>query len=259
MLIRSPKVCLRTLSANAAVSKRVLQKLRSETGLPFIKIKEALQVNDNNPDKALIWLEKKAVEQNWAKAQKVSGRETSHGLVGIVQKKDFVSMITLQCETESVAKNEHFITLLHQSAVALQQSQASGIIDPSNILDKTVNGIKLSELFTQTIGRLGENIKTKSCFSYKIDSPSISTASYLHRKITSDLNGISLGSIGSLAVFENLNNEAVGTAIAQHIVGSENCDDLLEQPLLQDESITIGQLCEQHNFRILDHCKMTVR
>ena len=259
MLLQSAKVCIRRLSANAAVSKKVLQRLRSETGLPFIKIKEALQENDNNPERALVWLEKKAVEQNWAKAQKVSGRETSNGLVGIVQSEDCVSMISLQCETESVAKNEHFISLLYHSAVALQQSKEIGVIEPKNILDMTVNGEKLSGLFTSTIGRLGENIKTKGCFSYKLDSPNITTSSYLHRKITSDLGSMSLGSIGSLAVFENLSNEGVGTAIAQHIVGSENCENLLEQPLLQDESVTIRQLCEQHDFRILDYCKMAAR
>lgn len=250
---------MRMFSANAAVNKKVLQKLRSETGLPFIKIKEALQETDNNPDKALKWLEEKSIEQNWAKAQKLSQRATSQGLVGVLKQKDFVSMVTLQCETESVAKNEHFISLLHHSALALQQRQQNGVIKAQAVLDLTVDNQLLSDLLTATIGRLGENIKAKDCYVYRLDSPNVSTSSYLHRRTTSEIDGMSLGTIGSLAVFENLNNEAVGTAIAQHIVGTENCGNLLEQPLLQDESVTVGQLCEEHNFRILDHYRMSIQ
>ena len=250
-------MCVRVLSSNAALNKQVLQRLRSETGLPFIKIKEALQETNNDADKALKWLEKKAAEQNWAKAQKLSQRETSQGLVGVYQQEDFVGMVTLQCETESVAKNENFVSLLYHSAVALQQCHVDGFIEPNDALDLAVNGQKLSDIVTSTVGRLGENIQAKGFFAYRLNSPNMSTSSYLHRRINSDISGMSLGTIGSLAVFENLNNKAVGTAIAQHVVGTEDCANLLEQPLLQDESVTIGQLCEEHNFRIVDHYRMS--
>lgn len=257
MFGRARPLCVRMFSAASTSNKQVLQRLRSETGLPFIKIKEALQETDNNPVKALQWLEEKAAEQNWAKAQKLSQRKTSHGLVGIVEESDYAGMVVFNCETESVAKNEMFASLLHRSVRALQQNQTNGMFNSEHLLSMSVDDEALREILTTTIGRLGENIHAKGGFLYKIDQPNISSSSYIHRRTASDISGLSLGSIGSLAIFENLKNESVGAAIAQHIVGTENCENLLDQPLLQDESVTISQLCKEHNFKILDFCRFS--
>lgn len=253
------RVCSRYISTNVAVDKKVLQKLRSETGLPFIKIKEALQENDYNPDKALTWLETHAAEQNWNKAQKLGQRATSQGQVGILKQSDLVSLVAVQCETESVSKNEHFIDLIHSIALSLGSMGKSGQISLEEVLNNVNNeNVAFSEMFTSTIGRLGENIQAKGCYSFRL-SPKMSSYHYLHRKTESEIPDLYLGSIGSSVIVDNLEDQVIGNMIAQHLVGSESLDNLLEQPLLQDESVTVGELCKQYNFRIIDYCKMSAQ
>lgn len=254
------RTCSCSLSSNPAVHKSVLRKLREETGLPFIKIKEALQETGNDPVRAQSWLVEKAAEQNWAKAQKLSSRSTSQGLVGILETAGSVRMVAVGCETESVAKNELFINLIHQSAAALDRAAVFGMITPESALS-LASGTEgaLSDVFTATIGRLGENIKANSFYIRPLDSPDTTAVSYLHRRAHCDIPGLSLGSIGSVVICLGLQDLSIGQMVAQHIVGSESSEDLLSQPLLQDEEITVGELCDQNNFKIVDFCRMTAQ
>lgn len=52
--------------------------------------------------------------QGWAKAQKLQGRNAAQGLVGVLVKDKAAAMIELNCETDFVARNQHFHELLNQ-------------------------------------------------------------------------------------------------------------------------------------------------
>lgn len=259
-MIKIPRhIFCRPLSVKSAADKSIYQKLRSDTGFPFIKIKEALLENENDPVKAHLWLKDKAASENWEKAQKLSQRETAQGIVGVLSIPGFVSMSALQCETESVSKNQYLKELLNHCNRALQNLDSNGNVSPDSLLDLSYNGKITSDVLTNTIGHLGENIKVKGCFKFKLTHPEISAHKYVHKKSECDISGLSGGAICSLAVFRNLNDEALGNTIAQHIVGSESTISLHDQPLLQDESITIGQLCKKFNFNIIDYCRMSAQ
>lgn len=48
---------------------------------------------DNDLQKAEEWLYKQAEKEGWTKAQKLKGRSTSQGLVGVLVQNNFVSLV----------------------------------------------------------------------------------------------------------------------------------------------------------------------
>src|SRR6185437_12748513 len=61
----------------------LLKRLREETQVSITKAKEALQLNDNNYDKALEWLLEDAKRSGATRAENVKGRIAKEGLIGI--------------------------------------------------------------------------------------------------------------------------------------------------------------------------------
>ena len=53
-------------------------------------------------------------------------------------------------------------------------------------------------------------------------------------------------------------NEQSHTFVTADSGYSDPIENICDQPLLQDESVTVGQMCEEHRFKILDYCKLQV-
>eukprot|EP00116_Pleurobrachia_bachei_P008519 sb/3468781/ len=243
---------IRRLSSAPAVSKKVLQSLRSETGLPFIKIKEALQVTNNNAEEAKEWLLAQAAQHNWTKAEKLKERTTSQGLVGIFTTPERISMVSLLCETDFVCRNSKFLNLLHHSLEIVSEHGVSSV-DQALTLPISTDREPLGEAIISTVGSLGENIKLSGVYSTPATP---GTGTYLHRRVESDIAGLQLGTIGVVVSCDVMPADPRPVnQISQHIAGSSNLSD---QPLLQDETVTVGQLCNTHGFRVLDFCKLSV-
>jgi elongation factor Ts len=51
------------------------------------------------------FLQEQAQAQGWSKAQKLEGRNTTQGLIGMYLEGNAGAMIELNCETDFVAKN----------------------------------------------------------------------------------------------------------------------------------------------------------
>lgn len=75
------------------VEKSLLSQLRKETGFGFAKCKESLQLNNNDFEAALTWLEAEAEKQGWEKATKLQGRVVSEGLVGVLVDGNHAAMV----------------------------------------------------------------------------------------------------------------------------------------------------------------------
>ena len=58
--------------------------------------------------------QEQALAQGWAKANKLVGRNASQGLVGVLIIDKSASMVELNCETDFVARNKQFLTLLNE-------------------------------------------------------------------------------------------------------------------------------------------------
>jgi translation elongation factor EF-Ts len=64
------------------------------------------------------WLHEQAQALGWAKATKLEGRPTAQGLVGVAVNKNIATIVEVNCETDFVARNKTFQTLVDSVANA---------------------------------------------------------------------------------------------------------------------------------------------
>lgn len=268
----SSLISTRRLSLAAVkIDKTVLKELRSSTGFPFIKIKDALIKNENDPVKATHWLHEQAKAENWQKAQKLSTRNTSQGLVGLYQGPcgGSVGISTLLCETDFVARNAIFMKMIYkmsQSVCASERMELSA----ENVGSLTSGDKSISDHVMLTVGSLGENIQPGPAYSCTAAGNQC-IGTYVHGAVPSEFEDFTMGSHVAVVLFEGVVEQLLATQIAQHVLGmnprcvsripaheeitDEEC--LVNQPLMHDASKTVGQVAEEKGFKILHFKRMT--
>ena len=141
----------------------LIKKLREETGVAIIRIREVLEEVGGDEKKALVILKKEGVE----KAAKREGRETSEGKVFVYSHHTgkVVGVVELFCETDFVAKNELFETLGRDIAMQIASMGEKDIEKQEFIKDpgKTISG-----LIKEVIAKTGENVRIGRVFRVEL-------------------------------------------------------------------------------------------
>lgn len=103
------------------ITATMVKELREKTGAGMMDCKKALVGCEGNMEKAVVFLREKGL----AAASKRSGRETSEGMVDayIHMGGKIGVLIEVNCETDFVAKNAQFQSLVHD--LALQVAAAN--------------------------------------------------------------------------------------------------------------------------------------
>ncbi len=137
----------------AKITAADVNKLRKQTGAGMMDCRKALVECDGDTEKAIEYLRKKG--------QKVaalrSGRETKEGVVIAKTNTDKNTgvILSLNCETDFVAKNEDFISFANAVAtLALEKSLSS----TQEVENAELEGQKVSEKLTDLIGKIGEKL-----------------------------------------------------------------------------------------------------
>jgi len=93
-----------------AISAEQVRQLRERTGQSMMECKRALQESGGDAEKAVEILRKKGL----ATAEKKAGRTTAQGRIeSYIHHNGRVGvLVEVNCETDFVAKNEHFLTFL---------------------------------------------------------------------------------------------------------------------------------------------------
>jgi elongation factor Ts len=99
----------------ADISAQTVKELRERTGAGMMDCKRALEENDGDLEKAVLWLREKGV----ATAAKKAGREAREGLIHsyIHAGGRLGVLIEVNSETDFVARNEDFQKLVQQLAM----------------------------------------------------------------------------------------------------------------------------------------------
>lgn len=132
----------------------LIKKLREETGVAFVRIREVLEEVKGDEKKALEILKKEGLE----KAEKKEGRETSQGKIFVYQHHTgkVVGLVELMCETDFVAKNELFENLGKSIAMQIASMGQDNLEKQEFIKDPSKS---ILDLIKEVIAKTGENIK----------------------------------------------------------------------------------------------------
>ncbi len=129
-----------------------VQKLRKATGAGMMDCKKALQEAEGDFDKAVEIIRKKGQ----AIASKRADREASEGHVLAKVEDGFGVLVSLNCETDFVAKNEDFIKFATRIAdLALAEKPA----DLEALKALKLDGKVLTEVLTDQTGTIGEKLE----------------------------------------------------------------------------------------------------
>jgi elongation factor Ts len=136
----------------AKITAAEVNQLRKTTGAGMMDCKKALVEADGDFDKAIEILRKKGQKI----AAKRADRESSEGAV-IAKVNDVADkgiIVSLNCETDFVAKNDDFVQLAHDLAeIALNTSSKD------EFLNSDYKGMTVQEKLTEQTGVIGEKIE----------------------------------------------------------------------------------------------------
>jgi len=273
------------VSAGGAGAKSDLAKLRKKTGYSLSICKKALSENGQDLALAEKWLKEQAQAQGWAKAQKLQGRNTSQGLLGIKIKSNIAALVELNCETDFVARNKKFISLLDEitsscvAHVSKDADQPNGRI----VLDKVQvgnivgeEGKSNSDLVALNIGQIGENIALGDATIIKVDSNSKLSGLSHPSSGNLELSKLQFGRYASILAYtsqsggvlpEGQTDTSLARQICQHVIGmaptkiddeSDRENSLLHQQFLLDEDLKVGQILKTSGIEILDFVRAEV-
>jgi elongation factor Ts len=208
----------------AEITASDVAKLRKMTGAGMMDCKVALSEANGDFDAAIDILRKKG--------QKVAGkradREASEGAVLAKASKDGkrAVIISLNCETDFVAKNEDFVKFAYQILDAAAENNPANL---DELLGYTLNGRTIADEITNQTGVIGEKIELG--YYDKVEGEYVST--YIH-------TGNKLASIAS---FNKVISESAGKDVVMQIAAmspvSIDRDDVPQSVI--DKEIEIGK------------------
>ena len=133
------------------ISASLVKELREATGAGMLDCKKALEASNGNIEEAVTWLREKGI----SKAAKKASRIAAEGLA--VAKIDGNKAVILEVNTETdfVAKNEEFTTLVDTIANAVLASDVTTVEEAMKLV---VDGKTVEELIVDKTATIGENL-----------------------------------------------------------------------------------------------------
>lgn len=184
-----------------AITASMVKELRESTGAGMMDAKKALTENDGDMEAAVDWLRTKGL----AKAAKKSGRTAAEGLVAVVVKDGHGVAVEVNSETDFVAKNADFQTMVGSIATA-----ALGADDLEALKAADLGGKSVEATITDKIATIGENMALRRMASVNGNT----VVSYVHNAATAGM-----GKIGVLVAMTG-GDEAFGKQVAMHIAAA---------------------------------------
>ncbi|MCK8461706.1 translation elongation factor Ts [Mycoplasma capricolum] len=135
-----------------AVDAKLIKELREITQAGMMDCKKALEASDNNIDNAIVWLR----ENGLAKAAKKTDRVAAEGIVLAKENDQKIVILEVNSETDFVAKNEKFLSLVDEIANALLSSNASSLEEGLQV--KTNSGLTIEQSLISATATIGEKI-----------------------------------------------------------------------------------------------------
>ncbi|MEK7299435.1 MAG: translation elongation factor Ts, partial [Candidatus Margulisiibacteriota bacterium] len=135
-----------------SISAKAVKELRERTGVGMMACKKALEEANGDFEAAVKYLREKGL----AKAASKGERAAHEGRIVTAGTATEAVMVEVNCETDFVGKNDSFAQFVDQAV----QAALAQHIDSVEALEKaTVEGHTLSQMASDQVLKLGENIK----------------------------------------------------------------------------------------------------
>ena len=218
----------------AAITAQMVKELREKTGAGMMDCKKALTQMDGDMEKAIDFLREKGM----ASAAKKADRIAAEGLTSVVVDGNNAVILEINAETDFVAKNEAFQTLVKEVGEHLLS------VKPANVeeaLQTTMsNGSTVDAHISTAISKIGEKMTLRR-FEVKTKTDNDAFGAYLHMG----------GRISVLSVLEGTTDESVAKDVSMHVaainpkyisrdqVSSEEVDH--EREVLKQQALNEGK------------------
>lgn len=193
------------------MSAQLVKELRERSGAGMMDCKRAIDENKGDMEAAIDWLRKKGLSQ----AAKKSGRVAAEGLIAVASNGNTAAVVELNSETDFVARNHQFQTLVHD--VALEALSSGTDIEALKAQKMSATNKTVAESITDAIATIGENMNLRRIATLSVDNGVVT--SYVHGAVKPGM-----GKIGVLVALESTGDtaklEALGKQLAMHIAAS---------------------------------------
>ncbi|MBG9450321.1 elongation factor Ts [Cytobacillus firmus] len=183
-----------------AITAQMVKELREKTGAGMMDCKKALQETEGDMEKAIDFLREKGI----AKAAKKGDRIAAEGLTSVKVDGNEAVILEVNSETDFVAKNEGFQTLVKEIAEHLLSKKPASVEEAAG--QTMANGATLESHINSAIAKIGEKLSLRR-FEIKTKTDSDAFGAYLHMG----------GRIGVLTVLEGTTDEDAAKDVAMHI------------------------------------------
>ena len=212
-----------------SITASMVKELRESTGAGMMDAKKALTETSGDFEAAVDWLRTKGL----AKAAKKSDRVAAEGLVAVSVDGPNGVAIEVNSETDFVAKNAEFQEMVRGIAgVALNVDTVEALADAD------FQGKKVSEIITDKIATIGENLSLRRISKISGDQ----VVSYVHNAAAEGM-----GAIAVLVALKGSNQE-FGRQVAMHIAAANpqalSSDDLDPSIIEREKSVLTDQARE---------------
>lgn len=212
-----------------------VKNLREKTGAGMLDCKKALDETKGNIEEAINWLREKGISKALKKAERIA----AEGLSEAVSNDTNAVIIEVNCETDFVARNEEFKTLINTIANAILNNEVKTMEDANKLV---VDNETIEEKIVAFTAKIGEKISFRRFEKLaKTESQEFGIYSHMGGKIT------------SVVVIEG-NNHEVAKDIAMHVaamnpsylVSSNIPEDVLnkEREIIKEQSMNEGKPAE---------------
>jgi len=183
-----------------AVTAQMVKELREKTGAGMMDCKKALTETDGDMEKAIDFLREKGM----AKAAKKADRVAAEGLTSILTAGNEAVILEVNSETDFVAKNEGFQTLVKELGEHLLKNKPATV---DEALAQTMeNGATVGDHVNAAIAKIGEKLTLRR-FTVLSKTDSDAFGAYLHMG----------GRISVLTVLEGTTDADAAKDVSMHI------------------------------------------
>lgn len=183
-----------------AVTAQMVKELREKTGAGMMDCKKALTEVNGDMDAALDFLREKGLSSAAKKADRIA----AEGTTTIEVSGNEAVILEINAETDFVAKNEGFQTLVKEISEHLLTTKPATVEEA--LASTMTNGLVVADYISNAIAKIGEKISLRR-FEIRTKTDNDAFGAYLHMG----------GRISVLTVLEGSTDDEAAKDVAMHI------------------------------------------